>query len=163
MEENPLKATIQRLSSPEKKKEIVFDWLKIPPLKRVPRKPSVLAKNLGIELKMIDEWAVEAKIGERKLKTEVKVKEREAKNYSSKDYFLSNNEAIDKAALAEYLRRPNSSWFEKMKRVTGQLTDKPVSVKVEINADDIDKINKKADAELDEFLRGIQTGGIQEV
>ncbi|KKL70320.1 hypothetical protein LCGC14_2106060, partial [marine sediment metagenome] len=83
-EENPFRTTIQRLSSPEKKRDIVLNWLKIPQPKRVPRNPKDLAKQLGIDVQTITEWT-----------TEVKVEEQKVDNYNSKDYFLSRKREID--------------------------------------------------------------------
>lgn len=143
-EENPLMHTVNRLAPTEQKKAIFLDWLKTPPLKRVPRKPEVLAKNLGIELQVMDEWT-----------TEVKVKELKVETYNSKKYFLSKQKEIDEG-MVKAVGRGNAQMAKLIKQLTDELVEKQEVTHKGLSADDISRLTRKAKDDIGDFISGIR-------
>ncbi len=140
-EENPFNHTILRLAPIEDKKEIFLNWHSTPYMERKPMHISAFAKELGLERKILDDWVSELKI---------------TQNYSSKDYFLSRRQEIDKAAADSCIKRPNSQLFTAIKKVSGELVEKDINLEVNINADYIEKKQKEGRERARRTMDGIR-------
>ena len=127
-----------------REKQEYYIWLNVIPTERIPRTKTAFAKYLKIQKETLHAW------------------DKELKDYTSKEFFLSKKREVDEGILAG-IKRGNAQMAKLAKQISEELVEKTEVTHKGFTADDIDKINKKADAELKEFLRGIRTGGIQEV
>ena len=135
-----------------KERRLYYEWCERSPWVRIPQTKKELAKELGVTVRTLVEWDKEEK--------------RISFRYSSKAYFRSRQEEIDKAAADAFIKRPNSQLFTSIKKVAGDITEVPISVSVGVfTGDDYHRLDREAAEELREDEKRLREGiqGMEEV
>jgi len=133
-------------------KKQYYRWLETSEPMRSPPTKKALAEILDVTVDTLVDW-------DKKLET--------AKaQYSSKEYFISRQEEIDKAAADAFVLRPNSQLFLSIKRVAGDIVESPVNVNVGVfTGDDYRRLDREAEEELRKEEKRLRVGiqGVEEV
>ncbi len=117
-------------------KQEYFKWKATDPTARDPKTKTALAIQLGVHVNTLKTW------------------DKELENYDSEAYFNSRKMEMDKG-IADAIVGGNATMARLWKALSGDLVEK-TEVAYSLNADEIDKIKKKAAAEVGDFLTGIR-------